>query len=81
MMTSVMDGPHAFGLHVANFEIPMSLITSLTRPCTFPASVVPVQESPKLWKSAVGHGILLPKLFWPTVRKKSTSDQEKFWDH
>ena len=45
-----MDSPHAFGLHVANFEIPMSLITSLTRPCTFPA-LVPAQESPKLWKS------------------------------
>ena len=35
-------------------------------------------------------GILLPKLFWPTVRKNCSSDQEfflkaknlqKFWDH
>ena len=48
-----MNSPHAFGLHVANFEIPMSLITSLTRPCTFPA-----QESPKLWKSEVGQKIM-----------------------
>ena len=24
------------------------------------------------------NGILLPKLFWPTVRKKCSSDQEKF---
>ena len=30
------------------------------------------------WKS----GILLPKLFWPTVIKNGSSDQEKtFWDH
>ena len=42
----------------------------------------------------VTNGILLPKLFWPTVRKKCSSDQEKllkfeaegrefvkFWDH
>ena len=31
-----------------------------------------------------GNGILLPKLFWPTVRKNCSSDQEKlckFWDH
>ena len=33
------------------------------------------------------NGILLPKLFWPTVRKNCSSDQEKvlnlqnFWDH
>ena len=27
------------------------------------------------------NGILLPKLFWPTVRKKCSSDREKFWDH
>ena len=25
------------------------------------------------------NGILLPKLFWPTVRKKCSSDQEKLW--
>ena len=42
----------------------------------------------------VKNGILLPKLFWPTVREKSSSDQENglkleakgqefefFWDH
>ena len=32
-----------------------------------------------------GNGILLPKLFWPTVRKNCSSDWEKleqnFWDH
>ena len=27
------------------------------------------------WKN----GILLPKLFWPTVRKKCSSDREKLW--
>ena len=27
------------------------------------------------------NGILLPKLFWPTVRKKCSSDREKFWDY
>ena len=27
-----------------------------------------------------GFGILLPKLFWPTVRKNCSSDQEKFWN-
>ena len=27
--------------------------------------------------SQCGHGILLPKLFWPTVRKKCFSDREK----
>ena len=26
---------------------------------------------------ADGNGILLPKLFWPTVRKNCSSDQEK----
>ena len=61
MMTSFMDSPHAFGLHVANFEIPMSLITSLTRPCTFPA-LVPAQKSPKLLKSEVGQNIIMAKL-------------------
>ena len=25
-------------------------------------------------------GILLPKLFWPTVRKNCSSDQENFWN-
>ena len=25
------------------------------------------------------HGNLLPKLFWPTVRKNCSSDQEKLW--
>ena len=61
MMTSFMDSPHAFGLHVANFEIPMSLITSLTRPCTFPA-LVHTSSSPKLWKSEVGQKIIMAKL-------------------
>ena len=27
------------------------------------------------WK--LGNGILLPKLFWPTVRKNCSSDREK----
>ena len=29
------------------------------------------------------NGILLPKLFWPTVRKNCSSDRENenFWDH
>ena len=26
------------------------------------------------------HGILLPKLFWPTVRKNCSSDQEKLFE-
>ena len=33
-----------------------------------------------LWvglKSRSRNGILLPKLFWPTVRKKCSSDREK----
>ena len=45
-----------------------------------------------LLDSGRGIGILLPKLFWPTVRKNCSSDQEKllkfmaenlqtFWDH
>ena len=25
-------------------------------------------------------GILLPKLFWPTVRKNCSRDQENFWN-
>ena len=25
------------------------------------------------------NGILLPKLFWPTVRKNCSSDREKLW--
>ena len=34
---------------------------------------------PNFW-SRRNNGILLPKLFWPTVRKKcSTSHQEKLW--
>ena len=28
-------------------------------------------------KNLKGNGILLPKLVWPTVRKNSSSDQEK----
>ena len=40
-----------------------------------------------VWESKITHsvritsvrnGILLPKLFWPTVRKNCSSDQEKF---
>ena len=47
---------------------------------------VQVQSSPKRRKratvSALGNnGILLQKLFWPTVRKNCSSDWEKFWDH
>ena len=30
----------------------------------------------KLWTTAI-NGILLPKLFWPTVRKNCSSDREK----
>ena len=26
---------------------------------------------------SLGHGILLPELFWPTVGKKGSTDQEK----
>ena len=42
-----------------------------------------------VWESKITHsvritsvrnGILLPKLFWPTVRKNCSSDQEKFWN-
>jgi hypothetical protein len=31
----------------------------------------------KVWISTVSIGILLPKLFWPNVRKNCCSDQEK----
>ena len=47
-----------------------------------------------LLKSCRINGVLLPKLFWPTVRKNCSSDREKiltfeaeggefanFWDH
>ena len=36
----------------------------------------PAQQSKieKVWNR---NGVLLPKLFWPTVRKKCFSDQEK----
>ena len=34
-------------------------------------------EIAKLFHSK--NGILLPKLFWPTVRKNCSSDQEKLW--
>ena len=38
-----------------------------------------------LWKTRLylkieNHGILLPKLFWPTVRKNCSSDREKLRD-
>ena len=33
-----------------------------------------------VWKpNTVANGILLPKLFWPTVRKKCSTDQEKLF--
>ena len=32
---------------------------------------------PYSWKSNIYIGILLPKLFWPTVRKNCSSDREK----
>ena len=45
-------------------------------------------NSKRLWPHCVGHGrngILLPKLFWPTVRKNCSSGLEKnlqnFCDH
>ena len=32
----------------------------------------------EIWKKCPkNYGILLPKLFWPTVRKKCSSDREK----
>ena len=34
-------------------------------------------QCPKLQRK---NGILLPKLFWPTVRKNCSSYQEKFWN-
>ena len=44
---------------------------------------------PKTWSKIIARillpfsyakiGILLPKLFWPTVRKKCSSDQEKLF--
>ena len=35
----------------------------------------------KLWEIANADiGILLPKLFWPTVRKNCSSDREKCWN-
>ena len=32
-----------------------------------------------IWKKVI-NGILLPKLFWPTVRKNCSCDQENFWN-
>ena len=29
-----------------------------------------------VWGKIIEHGILLPELFWPTVRKNCSSDQE-----
>ena len=29
------------------------------------------------WPNSIRYGILLPKLFWPTVRKNCSSDREK----
>ena len=34
-------------------------------------------EKKKKWRQKT-NGILLPKLFWPTVRKKCSSDREFF---
>ena len=31
-----------------------------------------------LWRAKTNFGILLPKLFWPTVRKNCSSDREEF---
>ena len=57
-------------------------------------SKIHIQISMYLIKKKCRDGILLPKLFWPTVRKKFGSDREKplkfeaegenfqiFWDH
>ena len=67
-------------------EMHNMLICTLYIPslCNFMSQICPATPS----------GILLPKLFWPTVRKNCTSDQEKllkfeaegqefanFWDH
>ena len=30
--------------------------------------------------STIVNGILLPKLFWPTMRKNCSSDRENFWN-
>ena len=36
-----------------------------------------IAKSPVAVKEVIGNGILLPKLFWPTVRKNCSSDREK----
>ena len=53
-----------------------------------------IQNQTKTMKTVANNGILLPKLFWPSARKKCSSDREKllkfvaegreftkFWDH
>ena len=42
-----------------------------------------IKKFPNKWMpslTAVGNGILLPKLFWATVRKNCFSDRVKFWN-
>ena len=50
--------------------------------------LLPVIQEEQKWNKRLTNkvkiGIFLPKLFWPTVRKKCSSDREKlqnFWDH
>ena len=38
-----------------------------------------MQVALKFFKDSGRNGILLPKLFWPTVRKKCSSDLEKLF--
>ena len=35
---------------------------------------------PHFFSKQKGFGILLPNLFWPTVRKNCSSDRENFWN-
>ena len=32
------------------------------------------------WQEKTWNGILIPKLFWPNVRRNCCSDHEKFWN-
>ena len=36
-----------------------------------------IQNQTKTMKTVANNGILLPKLFWPSARKKCSSDREK----
>ena len=38
-----------------------------------------VKKTAKSVSNISRNGILLPKLFWPTVRKKNSSDQENLF--